>query len=470
MRAGTTFNVQVGVPSGASCDGTITYRDGVVQNLDTLTEVDGRCRWNPTVPDDARRGNADVTVIAHQDTEQVSVTASIEITRQGDDLEASFHELPGTVRRSDEVTLRVDVDDGAGCQGTIVFDDMRSQPLAPQTSTRQRCRWTVTVPADAAYGVARLGVLVNLGTSQTLLSGSFDVGRKAEDAKLTVSLRGLPASVRRDDSFTIRALVPDDATCTGTVSYFGLAAQPLAPATASDGECKWSTQVPPDARVGTAEIKVTASEGDNTDAVIAQIGVERGSSNVDADFKDLADSIQRGQSLEIRVSVPSNATCVGSVTFLDSDPVGLATQTERKDRCLWELPVTSTAARGTAAVRVTVTDGTDSTTLLGNVEVMNKGEVAKASWANDLPESLKAGDAFDVKVNVPDNASCSGSITFTGASQSPLQSRDENGSQCKWRVTVPPEATAGTASVQVSVMKDKREMKLSGTITIEVES
>src|SRR5206468_630810 len=113
--------------------------------------------------------------------------------------------------------------------------------------------------------------------------------------------------------------------------------------------------------------------------VVAQIGVDRGSSNVDTSFKDLASEIQRGQTLEIRVSVPDNATCSGSVTFLDAAPIGLATQTERKERCLWELPVSATAPRGTAAVRVTVTDGADSTTLLGNVEVLAKGEVAKAS-------------------------------------------------------------------------------------------
>jgi hypothetical protein len=312
-----------------------------------------------------------------------------------------------------------------------------------------------------------MGITVVLGANQTTLFGSFEVGRKSEDAELTVGLKGVPSSVRRDDAFTIRAQVPDDAACAGTVSYFGVAPQALGSVDASDGECRWSTQVPSDARPGTAEIDVTAKQSDSSQTVVALFTVERGSSNVDADFKDLADEIQRGQSLEIRVSVPDNATCSGTVTYQDADPLGLATQTERKGRCLWELPVSSTAPRGVAAVRVTVTDGADSSTLLGNVNVLGKGEVSKASWASDLPDSLKPGDAFDVKVNVPDNASCSGSITFTDASQSALQSRDENGSQCKWRVTVPTGMAAGTANVQISVVKDKHETKLSGTIKIE---
>jgi hypothetical protein len=467
VRAGSALTVQVGVSSGATCDGTITYRDGVVQKLDSLGESDGRCRWNPTVPDDARRGNADIVVNAHQDSDVATVTASIDVTRQNDDIEASFHELPGTVRRADEVTLRVDVDDGASCQGMIYYDDTRTQPLAAQASTRQRCRWTFTVPADAAYGVARLGITVVLGASQTVLLSSFDVGRKAEDAEITVGLKGLPISVRRDDAFTVRAQVPDDATCSGTVSYFGVAPQALGNVDETDGECRWSIQVSSDARPGTAEIDVTANQGDSSQTVVAQVPVERGSSDVDADFKDLANEIQRGQTLEVRVSVPDNATCSGSVTYQDDDPLGLATQTEHKDRCLWELPISSTAPRGTAAVRVTVTDGSDSTTLLGNVEVLGKGEVSKASWASDLPDSLKPGEEFDLKVNVPDSASCSGSVTYTGSGQSALQSRDESGSQCKWRVTVPTETTPGTANVQISVVTDKREMKLSGTIKIE---
>lgn len=469
IRAGGVLTVQVGVAAGASCDGAITYRDGEIQKLDQVKESDGRCRWTPTVPTNARRGNAEIAVNVHQDGDLSTILADIEITRQGDDILASFHELPGTVRRSDEVTLRVDVDESATCQGSVVYDDGRSQPLAAQTAVRDRCRWTFTVPADAPYGVARLSIAANLGASSTVLAGSFEVGRRAEDANLTIGLTGLPASVRRDDSFAVRAQVPSGATCTGTVAYFGVAPLTLAEATAIDDECIWTTQVPSDARPGTAELNVTAKLDGRSQTVVAQIGVERGSSNVDANFKDLADSIQRGQTLEIRVSVPNNATCSGTVTFLDAAPTALATQTERKERCLWEVPIASSTPRGTAAIRVTVTDGTDSTTLLSNVEVLNKGEITRASWASDLPDSVEPGKAFDVKVSVPDNASCTGAVTFADGNPVALQSRDESGSQCRWRVSVPADVATGPANVQVSVVKDKRETKLTGTVEIAAD-
>src|SRR5689334_20802927 len=39
-RAGSALSIQVGVSSGATCDGTITYRDGVIQKLDSIGESD----------------------------------------------------------------------------------------------------------------------------------------------------------------------------------------------------------------------------------------------------------------------------------------------------------------------------------------------------------------------------------------------------------------------------------------------
>ena len=38
---------------------------------------------------------------------------------------------------------------------------------------------------------------------------------------------------------------------------------------------------------------------------------------VDAGFKDLPDTIKRGDDLEVRVSVPDNATCRGELRFDD---------------------------------------------------------------------------------------------------------------------------------------------------------
>src|SRR5215207_219919 len=79
-RAGGILTVQVGVPAGASCDGTVTYRDGDIQKLDQTKESEGRCRWTPMVPANARRGTAEIAVNVQQDADLTTVAASIEIT------------------------------------------------------------------------------------------------------------------------------------------------------------------------------------------------------------------------------------------------------------------------------------------------------------------------------------------------------------------------------------------------------
>ena len=294
----------------------------------------------------ARRGSADVTVNVNKDSDQATLEASLDVTRRGDDVNATFHDLPGIVQRNDNVDLRVDVDDGAGCLGTIVYDDGRTQTLASQVQQRNRCRWTFTVPSDAAYGTARMVIGVTVGASQTSLSGSFDVEKQGDGAKLVLGLKDLPATVRRDDSFAIRALVPSGAACSGSVAYFGVAPVALDAATEADGECNWTAHVPADARPGVAEVDVTATQDSNAQTAVALIAVDRSSSDVDASFKDLTDSIQRGQTLDVRVSVPDNATCTATFAYQDSDQTPLVAQTEKKNRCFWEIDIPSNATRG----------------------------------------------------------------------------------------------------------------------------
>jgi hypothetical protein len=72
------------------------------------------------------------------------------------------------------------------------------------------------------------------------------------------------------------------------------------------------------------------------------------------------------------VTVPNGASCSGTIAFLDDAPRPLGAQVERRERCVWEVKVPSNAPRGTATVRVTVTDGADSTTLVSSVEIESK--------------------------------------------------------------------------------------------------
>jgi hypothetical protein len=370
VRTGDILTVQVDTAPGTTCDGTITYR-GTVQTLSPVTESDRRCRWDVTVPGEARRGTADIRVSLVNGADQATIEASFDVTSRGDDVDASFRYLPGSARRGEAISIRVDVTDGASCQGTLVYDDGRPQALGLQQESHQRCRWDLTVATDAPYGPAKVRITVSQGTGQTTLSGSFDIGRKSEDAPLLVGVRDLATNVRQDGAFKIRASVPPGATCTGSVAYRG-ADRPLESLAASAGECVWTTQVPPDARRGVAEVSVKVQNGADTVTTTADLTVDRDGSDLDAVFKGLPDTIRRGQTLEIRVSVPDGAGCDGTLTYQDGAPQPLGAQVERKDRCLWEVDVPSNAPRGTATVRVSVTADGATTTLVSSVEVLSK--------------------------------------------------------------------------------------------------
>ena len=125
------------------------------------------------------------------------------------------------------MSIRADVTDGATCQGSIIYDDGRSQALATQTESRQRCRWDAVVATDAPYGPARVALTVSQGSGQTTLAGSFEIGRRSDDAQVLVGIKDLASTVRGGGAFIIRALVPKGATCSGSVVYHG-ASQSLA--------------------------------------------------------------------------------------------------------------------------------------------------------------------------------------------------------------------------------------------------
>lgn len=370
VRAGDMLTVQVATQSGTTCDGTITYRGGGVQTLGSLSETDRRCRWDVSVPTAVRRGTADISVHMVTDGDEGTIAASIEVTSRGDDVDAVFRALPGTARRGEQVTIRADVTDGSTCQGSIVYDDGRAQALAAQTESRERCRWDAVVATDAPYGPAKVALTVTQGTGQTTLQGSFEVGRRSDDAQVLVGIKDLATTVRGDGAYIIRALVPDHATCSGSVVYHG-ASQTLEDKTESDGECTWTAQVPSDARSGSAEVSIKVQKDNDSVTTIAGLTVG-GSSDVDASFRSLPGSIRRGETLEIRVTVPNGASCDGSLAYQDNNPQPLGAQSEQRERCAWEVKVPSNAPRGTATVRVTVTDGTDSTTLVSSVEILSK--------------------------------------------------------------------------------------------------
>lgn len=453
VRTGDILKVQVDVPDQATCVGSIIYRDNSEQKLKELKEQDGRCRWDVIVPDVTRRGEADVSVTIRDGDVQAMLSATVMVVRRSDTVGIELKELPASAKRGGGFNIAIGVPDNATCSGHIVYTDGKTQSLDSQPEYKERCRWEMTVPTDVERGTARAAITINLDGRTTNLFTSFDVDRDSEKAKVLTAFQDIPTSVRRDDALPIRLLVPGGARCTGEGLFRGTDNVKLPEAQEMSGVCSWSIVVPDDTKRGDSRVKVTVKADGDEFTIDAYLSVDDTSSQVDASFKDLPGNIQRGDNLDVRVSVPDGATCHGDVTFDDGTVVTLESKAEKKSRCFWSLKVPNYTPRGTAVVRVWIDDHGTQTTLVGNVDVEGRGsEPITSSW-DSIPTSVKRGTEFTVSVNATSGSACNGQIDFSDGMRWTLGDTQAEDSRCRWKVQVPNHVAVGKAKAQVKVQK-----------------
>jgi hypothetical protein len=467
VLTGDTVRIQLNVPNGATCEGSILYRDNTSQPLGSINESEALCRWDVVVPDATRRGEADVSVSVKKGSDAATVSAVFNVVRRTEEVGLELKAFPGIVKRNDGFKIRVDVPNGSTCHGVITYEDARTQALDPQPEQRERCRWELTVPGDAVRGQARAVIVVAEGSRQTFLSSSFEVGREAEDAEILAAFQNFAGAINRDVSLPIRVLAPAGSTCSGEISFHSTDNAVLGEVQEQDGLCRWSAIVPPDAKRGEAWATVKVKHGKNEASISAVTAVNSSATEVDARFKDLPTSIRRGDDLKVRVTVPEGSKCQGDVTFDDGTVAVLEGQAEEKDRCLWTSKVPRYTARGRALVRIVVDDQGSKTTLIGNVVVEgHEDEEVTASWSK-IPKNVEPGQEFDVSVKVASDSSCSGRITFADGTARTLGNTEEDGSRCRWSVEVPDNVGPSKAAVEVKVTRKGEASTLASEIQVK---
>jgi len=468
VLSGEILKVDVDTPNDATCDGSVVYRDNTEQKLKPIDETEGRCRWSVIVPETVRRGEADVYVTVNYKEERTTLSSTIDVVRGVEDIGVVLRELPGNAKRLSDFSIRLDVPDKSTCQGTIAYEDGVTQPLLPQLESKERCRWDLTVPETAPRGTARVTITITAQDGQTTtLGASFEVAREKDGADMLVALKDLPAVVHRDTSLPIRVLVPVGARCTGDITFRGAPNADLEETAEQSGLCRWSLEVPQDARRGDSALTVKV-KADGKEAVLkATVAVDESPAYVDANFKDLPGSIRRGDDLEVRVSVPDGAVCFGLVTFDDGVQRALDTQPEKRDRCLWSVGVASQAPRGPAVVRVVVDDHGLRTTLTSNVMVEGRENDPLTGFWESVPKEAKPGEKFEVAVNVASGSSCVGKIEFPENMRWSLGDRTENDAYCRWQVEVPTHIKTGKAQAEVKIEKNGKLNTLHADIEIK---
>ncbi|MFN8635088.1 MAG: hypothetical protein U0893_14625 [Chloroflexota bacterium] len=468
VRTGDPLRVQVDVQDGSSCQGNIVYRDNSQQALKQVDEKEGRCRWDVVVPLAVRRGDADISVTVKRKDEKTDLSATFQVTLRADDVPLMLKDLPGSVKRNSKFTIRLDVPDKATCQGQVKYEDGKIQPLDTHTEDNEECRWEVTVPADVDRGTATLTITVTQDGRPTTIMSSFDVSRGTNDADLLVAFQDLPTTVRRDSQFTVRVLAPTGSRCKGDVSFRSAENLKLDEIHEQGGLCRWTMTVPDDAKRGDSKVSVTVTADGKDTSITGLMAVDETPVDVSAKFKDLPDSIRRGDDLEIRVLVPDTATCQGDVTFPDGTVTGMDGQTEKKGRCLWSVRTPASTPRGASVIRVVVNDHGDVTTLTGNVTIEARDdEPMTATWGK-IPSETKRGDKFEISAMVPGGSTCTGRISFQNGMRWTLGNIDEDGSYCTWKVEVPPSAGFGTANVEVKIEQPNgSKSALTGQIDVK---
>ena len=117
VLTGDILKVELDTPDDSICDGSIVYRDNSEQKLRQIDETEGRCRWSVIVPENVRRGEADVYVTVNYKEERTTLRATIDVVRGVDDIGVVLRELPGNVKRLSDFSIRLDVPDKSTCQG-----------------------------------------------------------------------------------------------------------------------------------------------------------------------------------------------------------------------------------------------------------------------------------------------------------------------------------------------------------------
>ena len=381
-------------------------------------------------------------------------------------LETAFRDLPATVRTGDILKVQVDAPDQAVCDGNISYRDNSIQKLAELKENDGRCRWDIIVPDITRRGEADVTVTVKDDGSQVTVSATVMVVRRSDSAGIT--LKELPGSAKRDGRFTISLEVPDKATCSGLITYSDGRTQGLDSQPEYKERCRWEMTVPTDVTKGTARgvINVTHDGRNSNLGISFDVDRDTDKAEVLAAFQDLPGTVRRDATLPIRVLVPGGARCTGNIEFRSAENVKLEEAQEQSGACYWSVIVPEDTKRDDSRVKVTVKSDGKESVVDAYFNVDESSSDVDAAF-KDLPANISRGDNLDIRVSLPDAATCQGDVSFDDGTVIPLELKTEKRDRCLWSIKVPNYTPRGTAVVRVTVDDHGIQTTLTGNVGVE---
>jgi hypothetical protein len=370
------------------------------------------------------------------------------------------------VRTGDILKVQVDAPDQGTCEGSILYRDNSVQKLTELKESDGRCRWDIVVPNLSRRGEAEVSVTVKDGDAHVTVRAYVMVVIRSDS--VGVELKELPGKAKRGGRITFSLEVPDNSTCSGTVTYADGKTQSLDSQPEYKERCRWELTVPDDVTRGTARAVITVNMDGRSTTLATSFEVDRDSEKAEvlATFQDLPGNVRRDASLPVRVIVPDGARCTGEVPFRSAENVKLDETQEQDGVCAWSIVVPDDAKRGETRVKVTVKAGGDDGTIDAYINVDATESNVEAAF-KDLPGSIKRGDDLEIRVSLPDGASCQGDVTFDDGTVLQLEGKTEKKDRCLWSVKVPNYIPRGVAVVRVWVVDQGLQTTLTGNVDVE---
>ena len=88
----------------------------------------------------------------------------------------------------------------------------------------------------------------------------------------------------------------------------------------------------------------------------------------------------------------------------------------------------------------------------------------------DLPISVEAGDAFQVRVQAPDGAACSAQIAYPGGQWQTLDEAGTRVGSCAWDVTVPVGTRPGSLVLAADIDRGGQGRNVLGVVYVSTRT
>jgi hypothetical protein len=273
VRQEGTLPIRALVPGGAKCSGEVTFRSSDNVKLAEVREEGGLCRWSIAVPDDAKRGDSEVKVTVSLGGKNQKITGAFNVDDSTSSVDAAFKSLPTSIRRGDDLEVRVSVPDGSTCSGAVTFDDGAVVNLDAKAEKKDRCLWELKVPTYTPRGTAVVRVIVDDHGVQTTLTGNVVVEGK-EDESVTTSFASVPKEAKVGEKFDLSVKVNSGWTCSGSISFADGMRWTLGTTDAVKSRCTWTVEVPVHVSPGKAKIEVKLVRGDEKSTLTQEMEIK----------------------------------------------------------------------------------------------------------------------------------------------------------------------------------------------------